>query len=405
MRLNTNVLLSEEYIRDIVESITSEEVEDEEQIKKIIAARVLKFEAEYDMNTLDMLIEKIYGKIRGKIGTLSYLLSDPNINEIMINGVDKIFIEKQGTLKKVYDNFESVNELEEVIRRIAASVHREVSELEPILDARLPDGSRVNAVMSNIAIGGPSLSIRRFSKSHITLQEMIEQEAITEDCAEDLKKLVIAGYNVFISGGTSSGKTTFLNALAEHIPKNERIVVVEDSLELNLGMVENIVRLECRNANAVGRGAVEMSDLIRTSLRMRPDRIIVGEVRGKEVMDMLQALNTGHSGLSTGHANSVLGMLTRLESMYLMVMNAPLDAVRMQIAQAIDIMVHMSRNSEGKRRVTQVYELYSYDDGKYDMAPIYELNDNMDLTWTGHKLRNVMKLNVRGLSSERLQCK
>jgi len=218
------------------------------------------------------------------------------VTEIMVNGPQEVFVEKKGRLIRTRDRFTNVEELEQVIRRIASSVHREINELEPILDARLADGSRVNAVMKNVAIGGPALTIRRFSREKITLEHMVELGSVTREGADLLRKLVRAGMNVFVSGGTSSGKTTLLNALADHIPPEERVVVIEDSLELQLYDTENIVRLECRNANSLGRGRVTMNDLIRTSLRMRPDRVVVGEGRGAETADMLQALNTGHPG-------------------------------------------------------------------------------------------------------------
>ncbi len=356
-----------------------------------------------DLAGTEALVRRVYGRMKGVLGELSYILEERGVNEIMVNGPDKVFVERFGKIERVNDSFADAQELENVIRRIAASVHREINELNPVLDARLPDGSRVNAVMKNVAIGGPSLTIRKFGDDRILLDDMISTGSITEECAGDLRDLVAAGYNIFISGGTSSGKTTFLNALSEFIPKGERVVVIEDSLELKLDDIENIVRLECRTANSAGRGSVNMNDLIRASLRMRPDRLIVGEVRGGEVSSMLQALNTGHSGMSTGHGNSVKGMLRRLEAMYLSGADIPIDAIRMQIVEAIDVMVHMERLKDGSRRVVEVQEITGYKDGSYELNPLYELSPDMKLTFTGNRMKDEIKLRLRGVENERLR--
>lgn len=356
-----------------------------------------------DLAGTEALVRRVYGRMKGVLGELSYILEERGVNEIMVNGPDKVFVERFGKIERVNDSFADAQELENVIRRIAASVHREINELNPVLDARLPDGSRVNAVMKNVAIGGPSLTIRKFGDDRILLDDMISTGSITEECAGDLRDLVAAGYNIFISGGTSSGKTTFLNALSEFIPKGERVVVIEDSLELKLDDIENIVRLECRTANSAGRGSVNMNDLIRASLRMRPDRLIVGEVRGGEVSSMLQALNTGHSGMSTGHGNSVKGMLRRLEAMYLSGAEIPIDAIRMQIVEAIDVMVHMERLKDGSRRVVEVQEITGYKDGSYELNPLYELSPDMKLTFTGNRMKDEIKLRLRGVENERLR--
>lgn len=356
-----------------------------------------------DLAGTEALVRRVYGRMKGVLGELSYILEERGVNEIMVNGPDKVFVERFGKIERVNDSFADAQELENVIRRIAASVHREINELNPVLDARLPDGSRVNAVMKNVAIGGPSLTIRKFGDDRILLDDMISTGSITEECAGDLRDLVAAGYNIFISGGTSSGKTTFLNALSEFIPKGERVVVIEDSLELKLDDIENIVRLECRTANSAGRGSVNMNDLIRASLRMRPDRLIVGEVRGGEVSSMLQALNTGHSGMSTGHGNSVKGMLRRLEAMYLSGADIPIDAIRMQIVEAIDVMVHMERLKDGSRRVVEVQEITGYKDGSYELNPLYELSPDMKLTFTGNRMKDEIKLRLRGVEIERLR--
>lgn len=324
-----------------------------------------------DMGFLYLQIQKVYGMLRGSLGSLSYLLEDKKINEIMANAPDSVFIEKEGSLRKIADGFIDREEMNTVIRKMAGRVHREINEKNPILDARLSDGSRVHAVLGNVAIGGPALTIRKFSGTFITVREMVKNGSIPSALAQDLKCWVEAGYNIFVSGGTSSGKTTFLNALSGFIPPRERVIVIEDSLELQLPSIANIVRLEVKNANAAGEGAVQMNDLIKASLRMRPDRILVGEVRGKEVSDMLQALNTGHSGMSTGHGNSVRGMLRRLEAMYLSGSDMPLDAVRMQIGEAIEIMVHMQRSGDGRRKVVEVQELMEYRNGDYLLHPLY----------------------------------
>ena len=261
----------------------------------IIERRV--FELVEVVEEFDTYIKRIYGAVHGILGSLSYLLDDCEVCEIMANGPDNVFVERRSEIIKLDLGFDSKEEMLKVIRRIASIVHREVSELSPILDARLKDGSRVHAVMDNVAIGGPSLTIRRFGDSVITMEQLIRGGTLTAECARDLKSYVQAGINIFVSGGTSSGKTTMLNAIGRFIPQNERAVVIEDSMELKLDGIGNIVRLECRQANSTGRGKITMNDLIRASLRMKPDRIIVGEVRGSEVCDMLQALNTGHNSL------------------------------------------------------------------------------------------------------------
>lgn len=378
------------------------EQQEEESLMEEIEDMVLNYWDELDLKGVEAISRRIYGRLRGELGPLSYLLKDRDITEIMVNGPRAVFVEKGGHLIKVDDNFGDVEDLELAIRRIAASVHREINELNPILDARLPDGSRVNAIMSNVAIGGPSLTIRRFSKEKITLEDMVLSGSLTEECAEDLKILVEGGFNIFVSGGTSSGKTTFLNALADYIPGEERVVVIEDSLELQLEDTENIVRLECRNANSIGKGRVSLNDLIRASLRMRPDRIVVGEVRGSEAADMLQSLNTGHSGLSTGHGNSAAGMLRRMEAMYLSGVDIPMDAIRAQITEGIDIMVHLMRGPDGKRRVVEVEELIGFKDDRYILNPLYKIDENRRLSWTGNKLKDGTKLRLRGLEGDRL---
>lgn len=319
------------------------------------------------------IVERLFLSLRKEMDILQPYIEDKSISEIMVNGKDDIFIEKNGRTEKVSLAFDSTEDLEELIRRIAARVHREINELNPILDARLSDGSRVNAIYKNIALNGPILTIRKFPDNAMTMDDLIRLGTIMSYEAELLKLLVSAGYNCFVCGGTSSGKTTMLNVLSQVIPHHERIVVIEDSAELQIDQVENIVRLECRNANIQGKGEVDMAQLVKASLRMRPDRIIIGEVRGKEVMDMIQAMNTGHDGsMSTGHANSISGMLKRLEAMFLQAADFPVSAIRNQITEGIDIMIHMSRGQDGRRRVMEIAEIEGMKDGEIILNKLYE---------------------------------
>ena len=349
---------------------------------------------------LKMVSECVFGKLRGSLGNITHLLMDDTVNEIMINGPSSGFIERKGRITPIGRTFASEKELEQVIRRIAASSRREINELTPILDARLPDGSRVNAVLKNVALDGPILTIRKFRHQKIRIEEMIEEGTLTEEAANTLKIFVEGGMNIFVCGGTSSGKTTFLNALADYIPKDERVITIEDSAELQLGDIDNLVRMECRNANVTGKGNVNMAMLIKSSLRMRPDRIIVGEVRGEEVSDMLQALNTGHSGMSTGHGNTVKGMLRRLEAMYVMGSPMPVDAIRAQIVEAIDIMVHVARLKDGSRKVLEISEVVGYEDGEYVLNKLYFPDEKMVITKQSDSLYNDVKLKLKGLRYE-----
>lgn len=351
-----------------------------------------------NIDTADIadVINCIYRRVVNKYGILNELLEDETINEIMVNGPDKIFVEKYGKIKSVDDSFLSAEELENTIRMFAADVHREINEMNPIVDARLESGYRVNGVLKNVALNGPILTIRKFSRNALEMKDLIEVGSITEECSNTLCSLVNAGYNIFISGGTSSGKTTFLNALASSINENERAVIIEDSAELKIDHLKNIVHLECRNANSIGRGEVTMEQLIRTSLRMRPDRIIVGEVRGSEVTDMIQAMNTGHDGsMSTGHGNSISGMLNRLETMFLSGTQIPLYSIKSQIANAIEIFVHLKRDEKGRRRVVEVAETVKFDGSDYLMNYLYLTDQNGKLVNTGNKIVNREKL-IRG---------
>lgn len=368
---------------------------------ELIEESVLAEDHNLDLEEYEDLIKRIYAKTRSKLGMLEPYIRDDSINEIMVNGKDRFFFEDGQGIAFVPDCFDSTEELEEIIRNIAAGVHREINEMNPILDARLADGSRVNAVYKNVAVGGPVLTIRKFAKERITVNEMMDRGTLTLECADFLKTLVECGYNIFVSGGTSSGKTTFLNALSDFIPREERVIVIEDSTELQLGNIGNLVQMECHNANTMGQGMISMDMLIKTSLRMRPDRIIVGEVRGKEVADMLQAMNTGHSGsMSTGHGNSVAGMLRRLEAMYLMSAQIPMDAIRAQIVEGIDIMVHLGRLENGVRRVLEIQELLDFENGKYILNPLFSLNSTMELVSTGNKVQNRGKMHLKGIEDD-----
>lgn len=319
------------------------------------------------------LIRRLFLTLRKELGILQPLAEDPAVTEIMVNGPGRIFVERQGRLEATDLAFDSAEDLEELIRRLAAGVHREINELSPIVDARLSDGSRVNAVLSGIALDGPALTIRKFPASRpLTMADLVRSGSISREAAALMETLVRSRYNCLISGGTSSGKTTFLNVLSTCIPSGERLVIIEDSAELRIDHAENMVRMECRNANMQGKGAVDMALLVRNSLRMRPDRIIVGEVRGGEVVHMIQAMNTGHDGsMSTGHANSSFGMLKRLEAMFLEASDIPVEAIRTQIAEGIDIIVHMGRGRDGRRRVMEITELDGIRDGIIQTNTLY----------------------------------
>ena len=310
-----------------------------------------------------------------RLDILQELVDNPEITEIMINGKDQIFVEQHGRISRWEEGFDSNQQLEDMIQQIVSRINRAVNVANPIADARLPDGSRVHIVLPPIALDGPVVTIRKFPEP-ITVQRLLELGSLSEEAVEFLKKLVCAGYNIFICGGTGSGKTSFLNAMSAFIPETDRIVTIEDSAELQIRQVPNLVRLETRNANAEGEGAIEISDLIRASLRMRPDRIIVGEVRGKECLDMLQALNTGHAGsLSTGHGNSPKDMLSRLETMTLMAGELPLMAVRSQIASALDIMVHLGRLRDKSRKVLEIMEVLGYEKGEIRLQPLFSFQE------------------------------
>lgn len=371
-------------------------VSDETAVKIIEDVVLEKGEtAGLDFREKSRLAELVFNVTRKELDILQPYADDRNVREIMVNGPDMIFAEKGGVMERLPMKFDSREHLEELVRRIAAGVHREINDMNPIVDARLTDGSRVNAVFGNVAVNGPVLTIRKFPGRTLRMKDLIRSGSITEEAAEYLRVLVRTGHNIFVSGGTSSGKTTFLNVLSDFIPEGERVIVIEDSAELQLEGIENLVRLETRNANSRGRGEISMRQLIKTAMRMRPDRIIVGEVRGGETIDMLQALNSGHDGcMSTGHSGSAEGMIYRLETMVLTAENFPLEAVRKQIATALDIVVHLGRFSDMSRKVLEISEVTTSEKGGIGMNRLFEFKDG-SLKRTGNKLVNKDKIKMR----------
>ena len=364
----------------------------------------------YPIQVKVQLVQQVYSSIRG-FGLLDAIISDDSITEVMINGPENIFIEKQGKVSKLNAEFEDVRRLEDIIQRIVGTAGREVNQANPICDTRLPDGSRVNVVLPPIALCGPTVTIRKFSKNPMTIEKLIEYGSITKEIADKLEMLVRAKYNIFISGGTGSGKTTFLNALSNYIPKDERVITIEDSAELQITGIDNLVSMETRNANASGAGAISIRDLIKSSLRMRPERIVVGEVRGGEALDMLQAMNTGHDGsLSTGHANSTEDMLSRLETMVLQgAAGLPLEAIRQQIGSAIDIIIHLSRLRDKTRKTMEITEVVGYKDCKIILNPLYVFEEDENSTLekvsgslvrTKNPMQNDFKLLLSGIKTK-----
>ncbi len=382
-----------------------------------------------------LIVEQVYGVYRG-LGLLDPILLDEQITEVMINGPDNIFVEKKGRVirlkQRICDKIEFTEEenskfsekekeekrkeegkkqLRKIVHRIVDICGREVNEASPIVDARLKDGSRVNIVLHPIAMCGDTVTIRKFSKKPMSIEKLIEYGSITNDIAMKLKMLVGAKYNIFISGGTGSGKTTFLNALSNYIPFDERVITIEDSAELQITGVDNLVSLETKQANAEGKGAISIKDLIKSSLRMRPERIVVGEVRGEEALDMLQAMNTGHDGsLSTGHANSAKDMLTRLETMVLQgASGLPLDAVRRQIGSALDVIIHLSRMRDHSRKVVEITEVLGYEHGEIILNPLYLFEEDEKSTLehvsgklarTNNPMKNNGKLRQAGIMQD-----
>lgn len=385
----------------------TKELKDEEILEVIDENLLIKSKGSYiSMQDKRRLRREVFNSIR-RLDILQELVEDTSITEIMINGADNIFIEQDGAIRPWNKQFESSKKLEDVVQQIVSKSNRIINEASPIVDARLPDGSRVNIVLPPVALDGPVVTIRKFPDNPITIHKLIETGSITEEVSGFLEKLVIAGYNIFISGGTGSGKTTFLNVLSNFIPKDERVITIEDSAELQIKSIPNLVKLEARNANVEGKNAVNIRELIKSSLRMRPDRIVVGEVRDAAAIDMLQAMNSGHDGsMSTGHANSTVDMLNRLETLVLMGTDIPLMAVRKQIASAIDIIVHLGRLRDKSRKVLEVSEVLDCTDGEIEVNKLYVFKESGEgssgkvlgkLQKTNNELINLSKLSKAGI--------
>ena len=400
-RLDMSTELSDEAIGDVIDEVIME------KSRNMYMSSVTKL----------TLRQELFNAIR-RLDLLQELIDDKSVSEIMVNGADSIFYERNGKIYTWDRHFESREKLEDVIQQIVSRSNRQVNESVPSVDARLSDGSRVNVVLDPVALNGPILTIRKFPEEAITMEKLIEWESLSQEAADYLKILVQAGYNIFISGATSTGKTTFLNVLADYIPKTERVITIEDSAELQLHDIANLVRMEVRQADAEGVSSVTLRDLIKASLRMRPDRIIVGEVRGPEALDMIQSMNTGHDGsLSTGHANSPEDMLSRIETMILMGSDMPLPAIRKQIASSIDIIIQLGRLRDRSRRVTEITEVLSCDQNGYVLNKLFQFNERDDLLRetsvygnapekvrggldrTGYRLMNRRKLRAAALES------
>ncbi len=392
----------------------SQSLSDELLMKRIEeAVFALSRELPLHFRKKNRLIRRVFSSFRG-LDILQPLLDDPAVTEIMVNSHTEIFYEQDGKIHSFTGGFDEPARLEDMIQSIVSKVNRTVNESQPIVDARLADGSRVHVVLPPVALKGPTLTIRKFPSHPLTMEELVSRAAISKEAADFLKLAVQAKYNIFISGGTGSGKTTFLNALSGWIPKDERIITIEDSAELQIRQVENLVSLETRNANTEGKGQIGMRDLIRASLRMRPNRIIVGEVRGGEALEMLQAMNTGHDGsLSTGHSNSSKDMLSRLETMVLMGASLPVQVIRSQIASALDLLVHLSRMRDGSRRVVEISEVAGINGENIETVPLFLFQESSGtstdvadtkkvqgaLRPTGHVLANRQKLRDSGLEA------
>ena len=388
--------------RRIMEELTeSRDMDDEQLLERIdTAIRDMGQGIYLPLKERIWLRGSLYDSFR-RLDILQELVDDKTVSEIMVNGAGKIFIERNGKTQAWERRFEKPDQLEDIIQQIVGRVNRVVNVSSPIVDARLEDGSRVHIVLPPVSLNGPVVTIRKFPEP-ITMEKLIRFGAVTEEAAGFLKELVGAGYNIFISGGTNSGKTTFLNALSSFIPPQERVITIEDSAELQITQVPNLVRLETRNANTEGEGEITMSQLIRASLRMNPTRIIVGEVRGRETLDMLQAMNTGHDGsLSTGHGNSARDMLSRLETMVLMAAELQLPAIRSQIASALDIMVHLGRLRDGSRKVLSIAEIGGCTDGEVEMESLYEYDRKTGQLEAKGLLKNREKLGAAGYCQRR----
>lgn len=411
MDFNQEQQLIAEIKKYVTENLPLSKMEDEELEEQIETIVLQKIGGQYcSIEQRISIVQQVYSSIRG-FGLLDSIISDDTITEVMINGPENVFIEQNGRLFKLDKQFESQRRLEDIIQRIVGLAGREVNQANPICDTRLPDGSRVNVVLPPISLCGPTITIRKFSKTPMTIEKLIKYGSITQEIADKLELLVKAKYNIFIAGGTGSGKTTFLNALSNYIPKDERVITIEDSAELQITGVENLVSLETRNANASGTGEITIRDLIKSSLRMRPERIVVGEVRGGEALDMLQAMNTGHDGsLSTGHANSTEDMLSRLETMVLQgAAGLPLEAIRQQIASAVDIIIHLSRLRDKSRKTMEITEVVGYENGEIILNPLYVFEEDENSTLekvsgslkrTKNPMQNTYKLRLSGFKDD-----
>lgn len=385
------------------------EVEDQEIYRQIDDLILEETRNRYvSLRRKEALRTELFNSIR-KLDILQELIDDDSVTEIMVNGTEGIFLERNGRLLCWEKKITSKEKLEDMVQQIAGRCNRIVNESVPVADARLSDGSRVSLVLPPVALNGPVITIRRFPKNPIHMDRLVELGAVTTEAAAFLRALVRSGYNIFISGGTGSGKTTFLNALSDFIPKEERIITIEDNAELQIQGAENLVRLEARQANTEGKNSVTIRDLIKASLRMRPDRIVVGEVRGEEALDMIQSMNTGHDGsLSTGHANSPRDMLSRLETMILMAMELPLSAIRRQIASAVDILIHLGRMRDRSRKVMEIVEITGYDraSGEITERTLFQLEETkeqpMGVLVRRQELLHVEKLNRAGIVLEKM---
>lgn len=390
---------------DFNQQISDEEIKD--RIEEAIVER--GHEVFFDVSEKQVLKRQLFNALR-RLDVISQYLEDDSISEIMVNGKDQIFVEQNGAIHKVKESFASEERLRNVIQQIVSGCNRIVNESSPIVDARLEDGSRVNVVLPPIALDGSILTIRKFPKEFFTMDKLLQLNSITPQAAAFLENLVKARYNIFISGGTGSGKTTFLNVLSNYIPGDERVITIEDSAELQIHNVENLVRLETRNANVEGENEIGIAQLIRSALRMRPDRIIVGEVRGAEASDMLHAQNTGHDGsICTGHGNSAKEMMLRLETMILMGCDMPVSAIRQQIAAAIDIVVHLGRLRDNSRRVLEICEITGVKDGEIQMHTLYKFHEVKEVLGKvigelrkEDELMYTEKLRQRGIEVERI---
>ena len=367
--------IRQELMRELDQETEWSDMQILEKIDDLVLMRTRR--SRLTVNEKEQLRKELFYSVR-KLDILQELLEDDQVTEIMVNGYENIFLEKQGKRMRWDRKFVSKEKLEDVIQQIAGKCNRVINENFPIVDARLENGSRVNAVVYPVALEGPILTIRRFPDHPITMEWLLKQESITAEAAEFLERAVAAGYSILIGGGTSSGKTTLLNALSNYIPKDERIITIEDSAELQIQGIDNLVRLEAKPANMEGNKEITIRDLIRTALRMAPDRIVVGEIRGAEAIDLLQAWNTGHSGsLGTAHANSSKDMISRVETMVLMGMTLPLEAVRRQIASGIDLMVHLGRQKDKSRKVLEITEVLGYKNGEVKLQTLFQWDKDM----------------------------